>query len=169
LAVWATHAIGFELRSVEAVTRPNRLERVDDPCEPQLRSVLVRADQAATTEAQEDAVAELFNYFDDSAGFATGDPYTVYESGPRDSNRQIEVFFGPDGRLIPACDESYSEIQPCLEEGNVSFDSGLDATINRLFQVGMTIVGFAIGLRLLIWVLGRLTARRRAASTAPHV
>jgi hypothetical protein len=143
-------------------TGDNQLEPVDDPCEPQQRNV------RRTTEPLD--AAQLFNYFDDSAGYGTADELTaLYESGRTGANQQVKVFFGPDGRLIPACDESYAEIQPCLEERNVYFDSGLDARINRIFQVGLMIFGFAIGLRLLIWLLGKLILRRQEAATAPGV
>ena len=80
---------------------------------------------------------------------------------------EVTLTFSNENGDSPPGYESYSEIQPCLEERNVYFDSGLDAGVNRWFQVGLWILGFAIGLRIIIWLLGRLIARRQTAATAP--
>lgn len=139
-------------------TGDKRLEPIGDPCEPQPIPVEI--------DTFREGVIELFNFFDDSAGYGTGEEQQFIYQGDQKSGRQIQAYFGPDGRLIPVCDEvNYPEIQPCLEERNVDFDSGLDATITRAFWTGVMILSFAIGLRLVIWLLARLRATREQRPT----
>lgn len=129
-----------------------RLTKIGEPCRPQQLNVRV-------TSEEDEAVRELFNFYDDTAGFETGEElFLIYPGTGDDADQQINAYFGPDGRLIAVCDElNYPEIQPCLEPDNVYVDAGLEALINRAFLTGLWILGFAIVARLLGgWLANKL-------------
>ena len=91
---------------------------------------------------------------------------TLVDSAAESSQAVTEVqgYFGRDGRFIPICSADAEELQPCILEENVVYDSGLSATVSLFFRTGMYIILFAIASRLffgsIVWGFSRYSTWR---------
>lgn len=168
------------------------LKRIGDPCAPQRLTVTVTdAPILAFDEETEQFVpgvydeatdtpipgewddsewnlwySRLFEFYDDLSN--TGSSIiSLPANNDLGTRKQIDAYFGRDGRLIPVCNDTKSaEIYPCLERGDAYYDSGLDDAVTQVFLVGLAILLGSIVSRVIFgWIADRFD---RASAKDPE-
>lgn len=158
------------------------LKRIGDPCTPQRVTVTItdtpihgfdeETGQFTPGEWDEEAGifvpgewdedewdlwdSRLFVFYDDLSN--TGSSIiSLPANNDLGMRKQIDTYFGRDGRLIPVCNDANSpEIYPCLEQSDAYYDSGLDDAVTQAFLVGLAILLGSIVSRLIFgWIADR--------------
>jgi hypothetical protein len=160
--------------------RDERFTDIGDPCDPQTLEVrTTTVDPDLTIDELRALPVPLFAYYQPPeysdlifVNQAVDNNEGRSGQGPDAQNDVEEVrgYFGRDGRFIPVCGDTYAAIQPCIEETSVVYDSGLYATVLRLWTAGLQIIGFAIASRLLFgliaWGFDKYANRRSKSKDA---